>query len=52
MAKFEAPIILWQSEFFKNKSFVSKKLLESKALLYSNIFHTNALNFLKVQTTV
>ena len=57
MAKSEAPIIQeWDFMtvliFKKIRRFVWKKLLESKALLSSNIFPTNPLNFPKVQTAV
>ena len=57
MAKSEAPIIQ-EWDFMtvlilkKIRRFVWKKLLESKALLSSNIFHTNPLNFPKDQTAV
>ena len=36
----------------KLRRFVSKKLLESKALLSSNYFHTNLLIFFQIQTTI
>jgi len=52
---FEAPIIkegdFMTVRIFKRiRRFVWKKLLESKALLSSNILHTNPLNFPKIQT--
>jgi len=57
MAKFETPIIkegdFMTVRIFKRiRRFVWKKLLESKLLLSSNIFHTNPLNFPKIQTVV
>jgi len=57
MAKFEAPSIkegdfMTVRIFERIRRFVWKKLLESKALLSSNILHTNPLNFLKIQTVV
>jgi len=57
MDKFEAPIIkeadFMMVRIFKRITrFVWKKLLESKALLSSNILHTNPLNFQKIQTVV
>ena len=57
MAKFEAPIIkegdFMTLQIFKRmRRFVWKKLLESKSLLSSNIFHTNPLNFPKIQSVV
>ena len=55
MAKFEAHInkewdfmTVWI--FKRIRQFVWKKLLESKALLSSNIFHANPLNFPKIQS--
>ena len=36
----------------KLRRFVWKKLLESKALLSSNYFHTNLLIFFEIQTTI
>ena len=57
MAKFVAPIIkewdfmmVWI--FAKKIRFVWKKLLESKAVLSSNISHTNLLHFPKIQSVV
>ena len=57
MAKFEAPGIkgwgfmtIWI--FKKLRRFVWKISLESKALLSSDIFHTNLLSFLKIQTVI
>ena len=38
--------------FKKLRRFVWKKLLESKALLSSNYFHTNLLTFLEIQTII
>lgn len=36
----------------RTKKICMKKLLESKTLLYSNIFRSNSLNFPKIQTVV
>ena len=45
--------ILWRFEFpKKTRRFVWKQLLESKALLSSNFFHTNLLHFFKIQTVI
>jgi len=56
MVKFEAPIIkggdFMTVRIFKRIRFVWKKLLESKALLSSNILHTIPLNFPKIQTII
>ena len=55
MAKFESPslenVILWQSNFWKRK-YVWKTFLDSNALLSSNTFHKNPLDFLKFQTVM
>jgi len=54
MARFEAPgdkewyfMMVWIFE--KLEGFVWRKLLESQTALSGNIFHSNSLNFPKIQ---
>ena len=50
MAKFEAPG--FKVKFRKFRGFAWKMLLERKALLSNNFFHTNLLILFKIQTVI